>query len=359
MNARTKDTVVAAFDDDRAGQGAARLQGAAARSLVRVGVVTIGRNEGERLRRCIASLPRGTAAAVYVDSGSTDGSVEHARSCGIEVVELDMGLPFTAARARNAGIARLRELAPEVEYVQVLDGDCELVSGFVDAALEVMERDPGVGVVCGRRREIDPAASVYNRLADMEWDAPVGAVDACGGDALLRLAAFDAAGGYDPTLIAGEEPEMCLRMRGEGYAVLRIDHEMTRHDAAMTRFGQWWKRNLRAGHAAAEGAQRHPEDRFSRRTVRSNVLWGFALPATAAGMAAPSAGASLGLFGLYGVLWWRTRRYRMRAHGSSPAAASVYAAYCVLGKFPQFAGTLQFHANRVRGKKSALIEYKL
>jgi GT2 family glycosyltransferase len=341
---------VAALGNNGAGQGAS--------ALARVGVVAIGRNEGERLRRCIASLPAGTAAAVYVDSGSSDGSVEHARSRGLEVVELDMSIPFTAARARNAGIARLRELSADVEHVLVLDGDCELCAGFVDAALEVLAGDATAGVVCGRRRELRPDASVYNRLADMEWDTQVGEADACGGDALIRLAAFDAAGGYDPTLIAGEEPEMCLRMRKRGFRVLRIDREMTRHDAAMTTLSQWWKRNQRAGHAAAEGAYRHPEERFNRRTVRSNVIWGCAVPAVAVGMAAPSLGSSFGLFGLYGVLFWRTRRHRMREHRTNPRDASLYAAYCVLGKFPQFAGALQFHTNRIRGRRSGLIEYK-
>jgi GT2 family glycosyltransferase len=327
-------------------------------ALAQVGIVAIGRNEGERLRRCIASLPDGVAGAVYVDSASTDGSVEHARERGVEVVELDMSVPFTAARARNAGIARLRQLAPGLPFVLVLDGDCELVEGFVQDALEVMNADAAIGVVCGRRREQHRAASVYNRLVDMEWNTKVGDTDACGGDALLRLAAFDAAGGYDDTLIAGEEPEMCLRMRRAGFRIRRIERDMTRHDAAMTRFAQWWKRSVRAGHACAEAAHLHPDDYFARRTVRSNVIWGFALPASALGLSAPSSGSSLGLFGLYGALWWRIRSYRMREHGDSAQDAALYATYCVLGKLPQFVGTAQFHANRLRGRRSALIEYK-
>jgi GT2 family glycosyltransferase len=318
---------------------------AAQPALAEVGVVAIGRNEGDRLRRCLASLPKGAAAAVYVDSASTDGSVAFARDLGVQVVELDMSVPFTAARARNAGIARLREVAPAVRFVQVLDGDCELIDGFVADALAAMASDPAIAAVCGRRREIHPEASVYNRLADMEWATLVGEVAACGGDALIRLAAFDAVGGYDAALIAGEEPEMCLRMRHAGYKILRIDRDMTRHDAAITRFGQWWKRNVRAGHACAEGAHRHPDDAFSRHTLRSNMIWGFVVPAA-------------GLHVLYGVLWWRSRRHRMRRHGDSPRDASVYATYCVLGKLPQFLGAVQFHGNRLRGRRSRIIEYK-
>ena len=338
------------------GEGGVRP--ARASALADVGVVAIGRNEGERLRRCIASLPAGVAAAVYVDSASTDGSPAHARERGLYVVELDMSLPFTAARARNAGVARLREVAPGARFALVLDGDCELVSGFVEEALAAMDAEPALAVVCGRRRELHREASVYNTLADMEWDTQVGETDACGGDALIRLDAFDAVAGYDETLIAGEEPEMCLRMRRAGYRIRRIARDMTRHDAAMTRFSQWWRRSVRAGHACAEAAHRHPEDRFARRTVRSNVLWGFALPAAVLGLSPPSSGGSLSLLGLYGALWWRVRRYRMREHGDGAQDAALYAAYCVLGKFPQLVGTVQFHANRLRGRRSGLIEYK-
>lgn len=334
------------------------VKGARSGALAQVGIVAIGRNEGDRLRRCIASLPPGVAASVYVDSASTDGSVERAREGGVHVVELDMSVPFTAARARNAGIAALRQLAPGLQFALVLDGDCELVEGFAEDALAVMLADATIGVVCGRRRELHRDASVYNRLADMEWNTKVGEAEACGGDALLRLAAYDAVSGYDETLIAGEEPEMCLRMRRAGFRVRRIAREMTRHDAAMTRFAQWWKRSVRAGHACAEAAHRHPDDYFARRTVRSNVIWGCALPAAALGLSGPSSGTSLSLFGLYGPLWWRVRNYRMREHGDDADDASLYATYCVLGKLPQFVGTVQFHANRLRGRRSALIEYK-
>lgn len=328
------------------------------RAYASVGVVTIGRNEGERLARCLRALPKGVAQAVYVDSGSTDGSVELARSLGVEVVALDMSTPFTAARARNTGVARLRELRPEVEHVLLLDGDCELVPGFLDVALALLQSAPDVGVVAGRRRELFPEASVYNRLCDMEWNTPVGEAEACGGDALIRIAAFQAVGGYDPTLIAGEEPEMCRRMRRAGFRILRIDRDMTRHDAAMTKLSQWWMRNVRAGHASAEAFHRDPESGFDRRMVRSNFVWGLGVPATSVLLALPTLGASFGLLGLYGVLWWRIRESRLGMQHDSPANANVFAAYCALGKLPQLSGTLRFYRNLRRGQRSALIEYK-
>ena len=80
-------------------------------------------------------------------------------------------------------------------------------------------------------------------------DTPIGPARACGGDALMLYAAVQAVGGYRDSLIAGEEPELCLRLRQAGGEVWRIDAEMTLHDAALLRFGQWWRRTRRAGHA--------------------------------------------------------------------------------------------------------------
>lgn len=324
-----------------------------------IGLVAIGRNEGERLKRCIRSMPQGVASIVYVDSGSTDGSVEFARLAGVEVVSLDMSIPFTAARARNAGWHRLRELRPDVAYVQFLDGDCELVAGWLEAATAVLEAEGGVAVVCGRRREIAPESTVFNRLCDMEWNTPVGDADACGGDALFRLSVLVESGGYDSSLIAGEEPELCLRLRRRGHRIRRIDRDMTRHDAAIERWSQWWLRNTRAGHAYAEGFHRYgggPEQLY-RREVMSNMVWGVGVPVLSVGLALPTLGGSLSLLGLYAVLYKRIHADRV-TRGDRPEDASLYAKYTVLGKAPQARGAIQFYSRLLRRKPASLIEYK-
>lgn len=255
----------------------------------RVGVVIIGRNEGERLRRCLASLAKGARHLVYVDSGSSDGSVALARSFGAHVVILDPALPFTAARARNAGLDQLREIAPEVELVQFVDGDCEVADGWIEKAAAEFPNDDHLAVVCGRRRERFPQASVYNLLCDIEWNTPVGLADSCGGDAMMRTQPVVDVHGYNPDLIAGEEPDLCLRLRQRDYRIRRIDAEMTLHDANMLRFSQWWRRTIRSGHAYAEGFTRHRGEpgRLWAREVRSNLFWGAALPAVTLGLAWP------------------------------------------------------------------------
>jgi glycosyltransferase involved in cell wall biosynthesis len=296
---------------------------------------------------------------VYVDSGSTDGSVALAEGLGVLVVELDRATPFTAARARNAGLARLRQAVPDLELVQFVDGDCEVVDGWLQRASHELRRDERLAVVCGRRRERHPDASIYNRLCDLEWDTPVGDAGACGGDALMRLAPLVAAGGYDGDLIAGEEPDLCLRLRQRGWQIRRLDVEMTLHDAAMYRFAQWWKRSLRAGHAFAEGAARHGHEpeRHWVREARSNWFWGVAVPGLALGMAPTTAGASLGLLAGHALLGARVYR-KMRARGCSPPDARLYAAFCVLGKVPQGIGQTLYWSRRATGARGGLIEYK-
>jgi GT2 family glycosyltransferase len=323
--------------------------------LARVGLVAIGRNEGERLRRCLDSLPTAMHRVVYVDSASADGSTEMARRRSVEVVDLDLSVPFTAARARNAGLGRLLALWPDTELVQFVDGDCSIAPLWIERALEAMVHSPRVAVVCGRRREARPSASVYNRLCDIEWDTPVGDVQSCGGDAMIRVEAIREVGGYEERLIAGEEPEMCFRLRARGWVVRRIDHEMTLHDAAMTRFGQWWRRSVRAGHAFAEVHGRHPD--LWGKEVRSCIFWGFVLPAATLLAAAITHGIGLALLLAYPALWIRIAA-GWRASHHDPSGAGLYATYCVVGKFPEALGVGRYLWSRASGKASRLIEYK-
>ena len=343
-----------------------------------VAVIAIGRNEGARLRACLESAVRDAAPVVYVDSGSTDGSVALARDLGCRVVELDLNRPFTAARARNEGAAA----AGEVEFYQFVDGDCELVAGWVERAVEAMREKPKAAAVCGRRRERFPEATKYNKLCDMEWDTPIGQALACGGDALIRRAAFDEVGGYDPAVIAGEEPEMCVRLREKGWQIWRIDAEMTLHDAAMTSWRQWWKRNVRAGHAYAEGHDRHPP--FRAKEVRSNYVYGLGLPALLATFIVTSFVASIVLLLdaddpdagthafwllitgsaallLHLLLWYRLRQrvieYRLAAGDARPGA-TLYANAVISGKLPQALGQLKYRWNKLRGRRAGIIEYK-
>ena len=322
----------------------------------RIGVVAIGRNEGERLVRCLQSLRRSGFPVVYVDSNSSDGSFDRARELGACPVQLDLNRPFTAARARNFGYATLIRANPDLEIVQFVDGDCEVDAEWMATALQFLDEHPEAAVACGRRRERFPDASPYNLMCDMEWDTPVGEAKACGGDAMVRVKAFTQVGGYRDSLIAGEEPELCIRLRQAGWKIFRLDAEMTLHDAAMTRFGQWWRRSVRAGFAFAEGAHLHgaPPERHWVRESRRAWIWGVALP-TATLLLAVALGPRAFLLLL--VYPAQVLRLALKRKGS-PRERLIWASLIVIGKFAEAAGQVRFMLARIRNAPQKLIEYK-
>jgi len=321
-----------------------------------VGVVVIGRNEGCRLSKCLDSMTPLMDRLVYVDSGSTDRSVVMARNKSKAVVELDNSAPFTAARARNEGFRRLRQFAVELPYAQFVDGDCEIVPGWLGAAAAFLDAHREVAVVCGRLRERHPDRSVYNMLCDIEWDTPVGQARSCGGNAMVRAEAFESIGGFRTDLIAGEEPELCVRLRSAGWTIWRLDREMALHDAAIIRFGQWWKRSKRAGYGFAQGASLHgalPE-RFSVRESRRAWLWGLGVP-----LAAAICAALMGPLGLVILAAYPLQIVRLALTGKrSPRQNWLRAIFLVAGKFPELLGQLAFLVNRYRGTLARIIEYK-
>lgn len=340
-----------------------------------IGAVIIGRNEGDRLVRSLRSVVAEGLTAVYVDSGSSDRSVANATAANIETVELDPSRPFSAARARNEGVDRLLEVAPDCEMVMILDGDCELVSGFVARAARSLAENPAVAVVCGRRTELDPDRSIYNRMADIEWDTPVGYAAACGGDSLMRLSAFREVGGFDPLARAGEEPELCQRLHSAGWSVLRIDAKMTRHDLAMTRFGQWWKRQFRVGYNGLDIQRIHRRRVEGSMGDRSTIFDGSLRRARIWGVGWPVA-SLVGFLTLSGRWGWRVgfvflaamvgllvlqvarvglknrRRFR------SIRDALKYGLLMLIEKWANLAGQIQYGLDRRHGRATRLVEYK-
>ena len=324
--------------------------------MSRLGVVVIGRNEGERLRRCLQSVLPQVPNVVYVDSGSTDDSMGAANALGACAYSLDTSLPFTAARARNEGVRRLLALAPNLEFIQFVDGDCDVVAGWLAAAQAFLDQHPEVAVVCGRRRERHPERSIYNLLCDIEWNTPIGETKSCGGDALVRARAFAQVAGFRDGLIAGEEPELCVRLRAKRWRIWRLDAEMTLHDAAMTSLRQWWKRNARAGFAFAEGVSLHgtPPERHWVREYRSAWLWGIALPTLFVVLAAIA-----GPFALLGFLLYPSQVLRLGIRSTGPWHIRLArGGFLMLGKFAEAWGQLRFLVHRFTRTRARLIEYK-
>ena len=323
----------------------------------KLGVVAIGRNEGERLRKCLESVYGLAQTIVYVDSGSSDGSVQLAHSLASAVVELDLGVPFTAARARNQGFQKLIEILPEAEYVFFVDGDCEVATGWLQKSVAFLDEHSDMAVVWGLRRERYPEKSIYNMLCDMEWeDYPLGETKFCGGDAVIRVDALKQVNGYRPELICGEEPEMCVRLRQAGWRIWHLNEAMTVHDAAIYHFRQWWKRMLRGGYGFAQASALHgdPPECHGVQESRRAWLWGFYIPLLT-GILYFTAGT----WGLLMLLVYPVQISRLAVYGKRSALKNhAKAIALVLGKFPEVLGQIKYLLDRYRRIQSRLIEYK-
>lgn len=320
-----------------------------------LGAVAIGRNEGERLKNCLRSLVPLCDRVVYVDSGSSDDSVAFARSLGVVVVELDQDRPFTAARARNAGFAALAQAGTLPDLVQFVDGDCRVEPDWLEKGRAHLQANPKLGLVTGWRSEIFPDASAYNSLFQADWQRPAGIIRTCGGDMMVRSGAFQQIGGFNPEVIAAEDDDFCLRLGKAGWVLERLPLQMTWHDAAMTRFGPWWRRCTRDGHGFAQVGHLHPEH-FRRERLRA-WIYGLVLPVLFLLGLVVWPWISVGVALLYLVSYLRTLRgFARRAPVKQRLPLQV--GLLTLSKIPNVIGMLTFLLRRQAGSDMKIIEYK-
>ncbi len=326
-------------------------------------VVVIGRNEGERLTRCLESVrsmlsPDGGAVEIiYVDSGSNDGSVERAARAGARVITVTPERPC-AAVGRNAGWRAAR-----ADLVLFLDGDTIVAPDFVVDSIGAFA-DPAVAIVFGDRRESDPDGSIFNRVLDLDWITRPGPADYCGGDALVLRCVLEQVGGYDERLIAGEEPEMCRRIRALGCKILHVDHAMTRHDLGIKRFSQYWRRAVRTGYAYAEVSKRYrtTESPLWDYEARHNLVHGGGILAIALGAAVFSlaCGSLFPLLVAIAVVATFALRtaWRFRWKSSNLGINLLYGLHSHLQQIPILFGQIKFYRDHRRGIGGQLIEYK-
>lgn len=326
-----------------------------------VSIVVIGRNEGARLERCLRSVnaikrPAGGVELLYVDLASTDNSVRVAQLLRARTIVVDES-DLTAGRARNIGWRAVRG-----EFILFLDADAVLDPEFVVRALAAFE-DIRVAIVWGHRRELAPDVSIFQRVLDLDWIYPPGLSEFCGGDALMRRSALIARRGFDESLIAGEEPELCSRIRASGGRILHLDLPMTAHDIAVTCVSQYVKRAMRAGYAYAEVSQRVIESNFpcwreaQRNQWRALLLSGLFLATMLASLWARGPAPLFAFASLFAVLVLRSA-YESRWKTSSPFTLLLYGIHSHLQQLPIFWGQCQYWRDRKAGKKRTLIEYK-
>lgn len=326
-----------------------------------VGIVVIGRNEGERLRASLTSVSQLGYPVVYVDSGSTDDSVQLAEAYVSAVHTLDRSSPFSAARARNEGFDVITKQFPDLKYVQFVDGDCVVASNWFDAAIKVLEDKTSLSLVLGHRTELQPDLTIYNRLAAIEWNSPVGALTNFGcliGSFLIKVEVFRIMHGFKTNVIAGEDSELGVRMSLAGYKMEKIDHHMETHDANILVFSQWWSRAVRAGHAIGQRAYINGntpvQDCVKER--KSTIVWGVVMPLIFLLSLWLYPLVSLVILALYIVLFFKVHKYS-KSLGLNAKDAMIYTMSIVVGKFANGIGFLKFQMNTLR-KQYVLIEYK-
>ena len=323
--------------------------------------VVIGRNEGDRLKTGLLAIQSlcPHAPIVYVDSGSDDDSVAFALSLNILIVELDMSVPFTAARARNAGFEKLMQTHSELSYVQFMDGDCELLSGWVEVATTELKKSGDIGIVSGRRTERFPEVSIYNELIDIEWNTPIGETLAVLGDMCVKVNVFQEIDGFDETIIAAEDDDFCLRARKAGYKTYRLDAAMSMHDANILHIFQWYKRAKRGGHGYANIYHLHGQSplNYFQRQVKSVLFWGVLIPLAFLFSLFIAPWVAVSILFIYVAFILKTVIGLWRK-GIPLKTAIYYGFFIFTGKIPEFMGIVQYCKNHLLSRKHQLIEYK-
>lgn len=323
-----------------------------------VSIVIIGRNEGDRLIQCIESVknldyPSNKKEIIYVDSRSSDRSVENAEALGVEKVYIIEQEKTCAAIGRNLGLKHA-----EGELVLFLDGDTQISKDFLNRAIPHFENDE-VAVVFGKRTEIYPE-SIFIRLCGSDWSQRTpGYTDTAAGDVLMKAKVIREIGGY-MEIIAGEDPEMSNRVINAGHKILFLDIDMVKHDLAMHSFSQYWKHSIRSGFAYAVVADLTKE--------RSTPLWVDERKKIellgALYITAPLLGIIcsfiLGtvtpflIFTLMGVMILGRSFIKNRKKGLGTGFNMIYTIHSHLLKIPLFIGLLTYMFN----KNKSLIEYK-
>jgi len=327
----------------------------------RVAGVVIGKNEGERLRRGLAFATRTFALTVYADSNSTDGSREAAQALGATVLHFKEP-PFTPSRGRQEGLEGVVRLRPDLPFVHFVDGDCLLQPGWVEEAVRYLDEHPDVGAVFGRRREERVRESFYSRLMDVDWDHPPGVVANFGGDALVRTHAIVEAGGWSAETINAEDIDVSFRMRQNGWKIVRLGSEMTSHDARMTRFGEYFRRSLRAGYGYLEVGFRYRKGpgKLLLKRARSSAIYVLVLPLIAVVLGFVYGPLALLVLLPYArVVFTMTRWARQR--GAALPTALAYAVLNLVCKAASFWGSVRYLLDRLqrRGRpRDDLIVYR-
>ncbi len=322
-------------------------------SVPHIDCVIIGVNAEKTLASCISSIraanyPQSCLHIYYADGGSHDNSLAIAAEfTDVTILALNPEHP-TPGLGRNAGWK-----AGKSPLVHFFDSDTILHPDWLAQAVATISE--GVAAVRGNRCEIFPRATLYNWIGSLEWNDQPGDVECFGGDVLIRRSVLEQSGGYDEVLVGGEDPELSRRIRHLGWRIIQLDQEMTRHDLAMTRFGQYWQRAYRSGYAFAAVTDRFSKQKtgfwfaeFRRILVRGGgcqILLSAALVSLLLFPEAVPLALAMAISGLGLLFFPRLFRvgYFARDKQLSRSDARIYAWHCSIVVLPDLFGLLRYY----------------
>jgi succinoglycan biosynthesis protein ExoA len=239
--------------------------------LLRVDVLVSALNEEVYLARCLDSLlaqdyPRDLLRVVFIDGGSTDRTIEIARTAAAK----DSRLTIIADRGRlnlpealNLGLA-----VSDGDLVAKIDGHGYPEPDFVRRAASILAAEAddvaavggrpeqegetvwGDAVATARASRFGTGGSVYAGASAREYVDTV----QCG---VYRRVALEAVGRFDATMVYGEDDELNWRLREAGYRIL-LDTSMRFHYVARATLPGVYRQYRNYGRAKVRVAAAHP-----------------------------------------------------------------------------------------------------
>lgn len=195
------------------------------------------------IESALAAIAKLDGEVILADSLSTDHTVEIAQKYPIKIAQL------TRPEDRGCGVgAQLGYQHSEGEYLYVLDGDMLMRPGFLESAIELMEKAPEVAGVGGRLVERNTDSLEFQaRLARAPVNMQPGTVDRLDGGGLYRRSAIERVGYLtNRNLHSYEELDLATRLRSAGYKLVRIPVDAVDHFGHTTDAFELLKRRWRS-----------------------------------------------------------------------------------------------------------------
>jgi len=193
--------------------------------MINLSVIIIGRNEVRHIEACLRSVIKGiqtTAGTeiIYVDSASTDDTIQIVRKYSASIYQLKPDWPLSAAAGRYIGYLQSRG-----DYLFFIDGDTMLVHDWLPKGIRFLQTHPETGGIAGSMHELfednngKPISLQRHRYGRHENPRTEKTL---GGIALYRRSVLEQAGPFNPYIAVDEERELGLRIQRAGFNLIRI-----------------------------------------------------------------------------------------------------------------------------------------